>query len=124
MDINLLMKIRYDKGDNSKKFQKLLRKIKPFSKIDMDEDIPLTKLEKLVRMYIVKYNLYIGSISENIVFDNYYSAWVGKSVVSEKRGRENVFLNSIEAWSIYEVFVKICILFYWEVENDEEIVKR
>lgn len=124
MDINLLMKIRYDKGDNSKKFQKLLRKIKPFSKIDMDEDIPLTKLEKLVRMYIVKYNLYIGSISENIVFDNYYSAWVGKNVVSEKRGRENVFLNSIEAWSIYEVFVKICILFYWEVENDEEIVKR
>lgn len=124
MDINLLMKIRYDKGDNSKKFQKLLRKIKPFSKIDMDEDIPLTKLEKLVRMYITKYNLYIGSISENIVFDNYYSAWVGKNVVSEKRGRENVFLNSIEAWSIYEVFVKICILFYWEVENDEEIVKR
>lgn len=124
MDINLLMKIRYDKGDNSKKFQKLLRKIKPFSKMDMDEDIPLTKLEKLVRMYIVKYNLYIGSISENIVFDNYYSAWVGKNVVSEKRGRENVFLNSIEAWSIYEVFVKICILFYWEVENDEEIVKR
>lgn len=124
MDINLLMKIRYDKGDNSKKFQKLLRKIKPFSKIDMDEDIPLIKLEKLVRMYITKYNLYIGSISENIVFDNYYSAWVGKNVVSEKRGRENVFLNSIEAWSIYEVFVKICILFYWEVENDEEIVKR
>lgn len=124
MDINLLMKIRYDKGDNSKKFQKLLRKIKPFSKIDMDQDIPLIKLEKLVRMYITKYNLYIGSISENIVFDNYYSAWVGKSVVSEKRGRENVFLNSIEAWSIYEVFVKICILFYWEVENDEEIVKR
>ena len=124
MDINLLMKIRYDKGDNSKKFQKLLRKIKPFSKMDMDEDIPLTKLEKLVRMYIVKYNLYIGSISENIVFDNYYSAWVGKNVVSEKRGSENVFLNSIEAWSIYEVFVKICILFYWEVENDEEIVKR
>lgn len=124
MDINLLMKIRYDKGDNSKKFQKLLRKIKPFSKIDMDEDIPLIKLEKLVRMYIIKYNLYIGSISENIVFDNYYSAWVGKTVVSEKRGKENVFLNSIEAWSIYEVFVKICILFYWEVENDEEIVKR
>lgn len=124
MDINLLMKIRYDKGDNSKKFQKLLRKIKPFSKIDMDQDIPLIKLEKLVRMYITKYNLYIGSISENIVFDNYYSAWVGKNVVSEKRGRENVFLNSIEAWSIYEVFVKICILFYWEVENDEEIVKR
>ncbi len=124
MDINLLMKIRYDKGDNSKKFQKLLRKIKPFSKIDMDEDIPLIKLEKLVRMYIIKYNLYIGSISENIIFDNYYSAWVGKTVVSEKRGKENVFLNSIEAWSIYEVFVKICILFYWEVENDEEIVKR
>lgn len=124
MDINLLMKIRYDKGDNSKKFQKLLRKIKPFSKIDMDEDIPLIKLEKLVRMYIIKYNLYIGSISENIVFDNYYSVWVGKTVVSEKRGKENVFLNSIEAWSIYEVFVKICILFYWEVENDEEIVKR
>lgn len=124
MDINLLMKIRYDKGDNSKKFQKLLRKIKPFSKINMDEDIPLSKLEKLVRMYIIKYNLYIGSISENIIFDNYYSAWVGKTVVSEKRGKENVFLNSIEAWSIYEVFVKICILFYWEVENDEEIVKR
>lgn len=124
MDINLLIKIRYDKGNNSKKFQKLLRKIKPFSKIDMDEDIPLIKLEKLARMYIIKYNLYIGSISENIIFDNYYSAWVGKTVVSEKRGKENVFLNSIEAWSIYEVFVKICILFYWEVENDEEIVKR
>ena len=124
MDIKLLMKIKYDEGNNSKKFQKLLRKIKPFSKIDMDEDIPLIKLEKLVRMYIIKYNLYIGSISENIMFDNYYSAWVGKTIVSGKRGKENVFLTSIEAWSIYEVFVKICILFYWEVENDEEIVKR
>lgn len=124
MDINTLMKVKYDEGDNSKKFQKLLRKIKPFSKIDMDEDIPLIKLEKLVRMYITKYNLYIGSISENIVFDNYYSAWVGKTVISKKRGKENVFLTSIEGWSIYEVFVKICILFYWSVENDEEIVKR
>lgn len=124
MDINTLMKVKYDEGDNSKKFQKLLRKIKPFSKISLDEDITLIKLEKLVRMYIIKYNLYIGSISENIVFDNYYSAWVGKTVISKKRGKENVFLTSIEGWSIYEVFVKICILFYWSVENDEEIVKR
>lgn len=45
--------------ENKRKIQMALRKIKPFSKIDMEKEVSLDKLEKILRLLCNKYKISI-----------------------------------------------------------------
>lgn len=100
--------------------QKALRKIKPLSKYeDMEEDIPLELVEKVIHTIISKYNVCIQWISHEsrlAIPEVYWS-------VSLKTSDTHKWLGSIQAANMYELLAKVAIKLYVMVKNEELIVK-
>lgn len=107
-----LLDLDYYVEENKTLIQKALRKIKPFSKYEMDKEIPLLKLEMLVSKYQHKYCLMINYITPTYIPEerNTYCA-------SIKRTDTMKYLENVYATSLYELFAKLCIKFYYEVEK-------
>ena len=57
--------------ENKIKIQMALRKIKPFSKIDMEEEVSLDKLEKILRLLCNKYKILIWVFMDPASTDDY-----------------------------------------------------
>lgn len=57
MTTDQLLQLDCRVAENRQTIQRALRKIKPFSKMDMDEDVPLVKIEKMLRLLLNKYQV-------------------------------------------------------------------
>lgn len=93
--------MNYDSGNQI--IQKALRKVKPFAKYPLDENIEIENLEKAILIYCNKYNL---SLSFNyFISSKRYHGYVH----SEKH--HNV-LNAVYGSSVYEIYCKLVIAMY------------
>ncbi len=99
-------------SENEALFQKCLHKIKPFR--NTDGEIPMIKLEKYIGLVQRKYSLQIDYICPTFIPDeeNLYSATVRDT-------NTNRYLTYLYANTMYELFVKISIL-YFAVLNGKE----
>lgn len=57
MTTDQLLQLDCRVAENRRTIQKALRKMKPFSKVDMGEDVPLVKIEKMLRLLLNKYQV-------------------------------------------------------------------
>lgn len=107
-----LLDLEYDVKENKTLIQKALRKIKPLSKYEMDVEIPLLTLEILVGKYARKYCLMVNYLTPTFIPGerNVYCA-------SIKRTDTFQYLENVYGTTLYEVFAKLCIKFYYEVEK-------
>lgn len=102
--------------DGSKELlQKALRKMKPLERYaDKDGDIPLEKLESLLkamcRKYCVRMQYIIFSVNENGMIT--YN-------MSVKRDDTHSWLGTVYGLDIYETFCKAAILIYSSVKKQE-----
>ena len=107
-----LLDLDYDVEENKTLIQKALRKIKPLQKYEMGEEIPLLTLEILVGKYVRKYCLMVNYLTPTFIPGerNVYCA-------SIKRTDSLQYLENVYGTTLYEVFAKLCIKFYYEVEK-------
>lgn len=99
--------------ENRNKIQKILRKIKPFSKIDINEEVPIELLEKFIQKAFKRYNLRANFINIDFEQTNTYR-------VSFFTENDKLYYN-IYGCCIYELYSKICIKIYSEVKNNKLI---
>lgn len=96
--------------ESKRKIQKLLRKIKPFENIDIDEDIKLEKLERYVFAVCKKY-----CVRVQYMFFPVFSkdSDVMHYCLSIKRDDSHEWICSVHALTVYEVFAKVsAVLLY------------
>lgn len=108
-----VLALDYYADNNAALFQKCLRKIKPFE--NEEDDVKLDLLEKYVGLVCRKYDFQIDYINPMYVKAekrNLYS-----SVVRDKKSKTNQYITEVYASSIYELFVKLSILFYSEIKK-------
>ena len=116
MTTSEILNLDYYKGKNENIFQKALRKIKPFKNIPLDENIDLELLEKLVATYEYKYAFMINYICPVYIPGErrMYSATIRNTNTKE-------ISDMVFASSLYELYCKICILYYSKVINGFEL---
>lgn len=100
--------------------QKVLRKIKPLSKYeDMEEDIPLELVEKVIHTIVGKYHVGIQWISHESRLSIPEIYWS----VSIKSTDAHKWLGSIQGATMYELLAKTAIKLYVLVKNEEVAVR-
>ena len=110
MTVNEIIALDFRKEENKKKIQKALRKIKPFEKIGIEEDVPIEKLEKFMFLVCKKY-----SVRVQYMFFPCFSkdSEVLMYSLSIKRDDTHEWITSIHTISVYEAFAKVCIALYY-----------
>ena len=110
--IKEVLALDYYADNNAALFQKCLKKIKPFE--NEEDDVKLDLLEKYVGLVCRKYDFQIDYI--NLIYvkneRNFYNAYV-----RDKKSKTNQYITDVYASSIYELFVKLSILFYSEIKK-------
>lgn len=115
MKVKEILNMDYSNPQHKDIMQKELRGIKPFREIPVNEEIQLESLEKYVGLVQRKYALQ----TDNIVLvavpkePNVYS-------VTVRNTASNEYLTFIYGKTIYEVFVKISILYYALTKSGKE----
>lgn len=100
--------------ENKKIIQKALRRLKPFKNFDIDEDVPLEKIEKFLEILQRKYEVNIQyAMPANL--KNEVTWWT----LSMKRTDNHVWLGSVYGHSIYEVLCKAAIKMVTEIKISE-----
>ena len=125
MTTSEILDLDYSDEVGKELIQKALRKIKPLSKFDIEEEIPLDVLEKLISKYQHKYCLMINYITPTFVPEerNMYCATCKRTDTLE-------YIGNVYSSTIYELFAKLSIKFYYETQKgniptqDWEEVKR
>lgn len=95
--------------------QKALRKIKKFSNISLGDGwIEFELLEEYISRVQRKYDIMIGCIYPTFLEDipNQYCATIRK--VSERK-----IIKYVYSTSMYEMYAKICILYYSKIKSGE-----
>lgn len=105
-----LLGLTYEGNEN--KFQKALRKIKPFENIGIEKEIPFTKLEKLIGMYERKYAVMCHWLCPTFL-PGEKDIWCA-NVANTETGE---MFDNLYGSSLYEIFTKLAILYYSEVKN-------
>ena len=105
-----ILNLDYRKEENQETIQRVLRKIKPLSKLSEDENIPFEKLEKLVGLYQNKYAIKIQYIMPNYEGSIIYSA-------SLLRSDNFKWIGNVYGMCMYELFAKIAIKMYTEIKK-------
>lgn len=105
-----LLNKKYD--DDKNLFQKCLHKIKPFKSVD--GNVSLEMMEKYISLVQRKYALQIDYICPTFIpgEENLYSVTVRDTNRKE-------YLSYIYGASIYEVYVKVCILYFAVLNGNE-----
>lgn len=110
MKLEDIVCLDFRKEENKRIIQKALRKIKPFEGIDLDEEVPIEKLEKFVFFVCKKY-----SVRVQYMFFPSFSKYsdVMTYTLSVKRDDNHDWICSVKAVTIYEVFAKVCLVLYY-----------
>lgn len=107
MTTDQLLQLDCRVDENRRTIQKALRKMKPFSKLTMDEDVPLVKIEKMLRLMLSKYQvditwIFVSHDDENMRY----------TISLRDDGGEGARLSqTVYGITLYEVMCKavICI---------------
>lgn len=104
--ITKLLNSKYEVYDEI--FQKQLKRIKPFKNVD--GDIPIELLEKLIYKYEIKYAVMVDYICPIFTpeADPLYYVKIRNTDIRE-------FLPPVYGTSIYETMCKICLMYYMEI---------
>ena len=104
------LRLDYYKEGCGEGFQRLLRGIRPFAKIPLDQDVPLELLEKLIWKYECKYSLMLNYICPVYLPNErrMYSVTVRYTDTKE-------LYPTIYASSMYEAFCKAALFYYSEI---------
>ena len=107
-----ILDLDYADEESKEIIQKALRKIKPLSKYDIDEEVPLDVLEILVSKYQHKYCLFINYIAPTYIPGerNTYCATCKRTDTLE-------YIGNVYSSTIYELFAKLSIKFYYETQS-------
>ena len=115
MKVKEILSMNYSVPQDKDVMQKKLRGIKPFRDVPVNVEIPLEKLEKYIGLVQRKYALQVDYICPVFIpeEDNLYS-------VTVRNTASNEYLTYIYGKTIYEVFVKISILYYALTKGGKE----
>lgn len=93
--------------------QKALRKIGPLAKCEPGEDVPLEKVERLIKAMVAKYEI----VPQWICMDYTASDKGILFSVGVKSAKTHQWLGSVHGVSAYEVFAKLAIKMYAEIRS-------
>lgn len=115
MKVKEVLNLNYSNPQDKDIMQKKLRGIKPFRNIPVNVEIPLESLEKYISLVQRKYALQVDYICPVFIPEelNLYS-------VTVRNTASNEYLTYIYGKTIYEVFVKISILYYALTKGDKQ----
>lgn len=108
-----LMALDCRKEENLKTINKALLKIKPLSRYEDEERVPLEKVETYVEKVQRKYDIRVQYMKFSTADDE--SRWYNISVMTRK---SHEWLGSIHGYTLYEVWAKLALqLFIWIKEE-------
>lgn len=107
-----ILNLDYRDQEGKKIIQKALRKMKPFGSIDLSEDIPLEKIEKIVGAYCRKYRIMIQYISPTYMKDE-----VNMYACSIKTTDNHMWLGNAYGTCLYELMAKTAIKMFIDVKK-------
>lgn len=102
---------RYE--DDARILQETLHKIKPFKKID--GDIPMIKLERLVKVISDKYKYHVGHINGDPWANDETIIWSAMIV-----NQANLKSDTVYGTTLYEVMAKSCIRLWDLVQRSKK----
>lgn len=108
MKTSEILSKRYN--EDKELFQKVLRKIKPFSKYPDKGEIPIEDLEKLIAVYEYKYSIQLDYIHP-LFFPGEERMY---SVVIRNTDTKELY-PLIYSNTVYEALCKVCIFYYSEI---------
>ena len=109
-----VLELDYREEENKKTIQKVLRKLKPLSKYSEDEDIPLSAIEKAIKIMCSKYMIRVMSITPDIWVNKKSDVW-RCHIINDSNLETIGFVFGI---SMYEIFAKTAILIYSEIKKE------
>ena len=112
MKTEQILNLDFRKEENKEIIQKVLRKIKPLSKCSVEEDIPLEKIEKVVKVLSNKYE-----ITPQWVNMSYRSNECNVYSVGVKTTTDHSWLGNVYGMCLYELFAKLAIKMYSEIRS-------
>ena len=115
MKVKEILNLNYSNPQDKNIMQKKLRGIKPFRNIPVNVEIPLESLERYISLVQRKYALQVDYICPVFIPEelNLYSVTVRNTCTNE-------YLTYIYGKTIYEVFVKVSILYYALTKSGKE----
>lgn len=108
MTINEIVNLDCREDENNKIIQKYLKKIKPLSKYKDIEDVPIYKIEKVIKVLSKKYSIRIRDISPDIWSNEEEIIWI-VTLIDDN----NLHIcGIIYGISLYEVLAKTAVYMY------------
>jgi hypothetical protein len=112
MKTNEILSLDIREPDNEEKIQRVLRKIKPFSKYQ-DKKVPISKIEKFIKTICEKYNIGVQAIyldcinGDNVII--YHSSIINTETYQ--------WIGNVFGITLYDVASKTSIKLYSEVKS-------
>lgn len=100
--------------ENQKLIQRVLRQIKPLSKFSVEDDIPLSAIEKAIQVMDRKYGIGIRELEPDTSSNKEGTIWRAKL----ERREDFKVLDTAYGLSIYEALAKSAIRIYAEVRRN------
>ena len=98
---------------NQKIIQKVLRQIKPLSKFSVEEDIPLSAIEKAITVMSKKYSMRIREFAPDVWANKQNTIWRATLINDNSMNT----IDIVYGLSLYEVLAKCAIRMYAEVRK-------
>lgn len=112
-----IMKLDCSDEEQKIKLIKIIRKIKPFDRYSLDEEIPMDMLEKYMNKAMDKYCFRIGYVLHNSNNSPRYWTISIRDVVGK------IYLDTIYGMTLNELMMKVVIRIYFAI-RDKEVKKR
>ena len=113
MTTKQILQLDCRKEENQKIIQKVLRQIKPLSKFSVEENIPLSAIEKAIVVMSKKYNMRIREFTPDVWSNAKETIW--KAVLINETNLQTIEI--VYGLTLYEVFAKCAIQMYAEVRK-------
>lgn len=114
-----ILRLNFNKPEDQAKMQKVLRKIKPFSKVEEGKKIPLEMIEKFVAKINTKYAIRVQYIDYSITSDGI--PLYGLSIMYDK---DRQWIGTVRGCSMYEVFSKAAVKLYSTIKTQDVMLRQ
>ncbi len=101
MKVKDILQCNWSSVAGKRTIQKALRKVKPFAKYPIDEEIEFDKLEKAILIYCKKYNMNLSFYFLGERFHGYIESF-----------KSHKTIVAVYGYSMYELYCKLVIAMY------------